>query len=90
MLRSFLPTRDGRGIVVAGLSAENVERVVRGEPILAKVSEFGEIPDGLLAKDLTLMIAYGETEEELKREIQASMRAALQSKLANRMGRPPR
>jgi hypothetical protein len=87
MFRSFLRTREGRGIAIVGLSAENVRRLREGKPVHTKMTNLGAIPDGMLAKDVDVMIVYGETEQAIADEFQGSARAALQREIGRRRAR---
>lgn len=48
-----------------GLDAENLRRLQAGEPIVAKLNEFG-----LTGPPITIIICYGETYEGLAVELQ--------------------
>ena len=48
-----------------GLDAENVRRLQAGEPIVAKLNEFG-----LTGPPITIILCYGETYERLALELQ--------------------
>ena len=53
------------GLMILGLDAENIRRLKEGQPILKSLSQFGGRDD--------ILILYGETLEDVKRQLEASM-----------------
>jgi hypothetical protein len=51
--------------LIFGVSALNVERLMEGKPIVINLTDLG-LPKG------RVMIFYGKTEEDMKRELEAS------------------
>jgi sugar-specific transcriptional regulator TrmB len=57
----MLRARTGNGVFILGLDAENIRRLMAGEPILVSLAEMGGTDD--------VMIMAGETLEDIKREL---------------------
>lgn len=57
----MLRARASNGVFILGLDAENVRRLTAGKPILVSLAELGGTDD--------VMILYGETLEDIKREL---------------------
>lgn len=60
----MLKARTGDNLIF-GLSALNIERLMEGKPISIDLKDLG-LPTG------RVMIFYGKTEEDMKRELEAS------------------
>jgi len=62
MIKATMRTKEGKDILLLGLSGENVRRLKDGKPIHINGSEMG------LGNDIVIM--YGETEAHLYKELQ--------------------
>lgn len=61
MIKALGRTKDGRRLVVLGLSRQNCELLLEGKPIKVETPDLG-IVDGP-----TIMLCAGETEESLEK-----------------------
>lgn len=70
MIKFSLRTKDGGVIIGMGLSAENVRRLMLGQPILFRMSEAISEADHQAARawpeKIELLICYGKTEADIK------------------------
>lgn len=62
---------NGRETLLIGLSAENVERLAKNQPILKKLDEVG-------FPGLSLVILFGETEDDIREDLNIISRGQLQ------------
>lgn len=58
----FKVSKDGKPLLGLGISAENVKRLIAGQPIIVDGVEMGI--------EVEVMIFYGETEDDLRKSIQ--------------------
>lgn len=77
MLKASAESRDGRNLVVLGLSQNNVDRLVAGEPILMDLAEFGA--------DTRLLIFAGSTEEQMTEEFRSMLGPSTQVEMDPRL-----
>lgn len=62
MIKATMQSKEGKNILLLGLSEENVKRLKENKPIHINGSEIG------LSNDVIIM--YGETEEHLYKELE--------------------
>ena len=61
----MLRARTSNGVFILGIDAENVRRLQAGKPILVSLAELGGTDD--------VMIFYGETLDDIQRELEQVM-----------------
>lgn len=67
MIRATMKTRDGRYVLMLGLSRENTKRLHAGMPILVDAHE---VDDRM--PELQIVILAGETEDDITAELRRS------------------
>jgi hypothetical protein len=65
----MLRARLSNGLFILGMDAENVRRLKMGEPIVISLAELGGTDD--------ICIMYGETLDDIKKELEANLDAPL-------------
>jgi hypothetical protein len=60
----MLRARTSDGLFILGLDAENIRRLMAGEPVLVSLAEMGGTDD--------VMIMAGETLDDIKRELETA------------------
>lgn len=65
MISAFGKTRDGRQLVVLGITRENVSRLTNGRPVYLDAASHPGFPI-----DLAIAVLYAETEAELAEQLE--------------------
>lgn len=73
----MLRARASNGVFILGIDAENVKRLKDGKPILISLAELGGSDD--------VMICYGDTLDDIRKELEAASGAPLPQASAVRL-----
>jgi len=65
----MLRARLSNGLFIFGFDAENIRRLTTGQPIMVSLAELGGTDD--------FAIMYGETLDDIKRELEAAQSSSL-------------
>jgi len=66
MIAKMKPNKEGREVLILGLTRKNIERIQQGQPL--RVSEMTNAPQGTMPHPkYEIAIITGETELEMKR-----------------------
>lgn len=67
MIKATARTRDGRPLLLLGLSGENITRLLAGEPVSIDVGQLGES-----MPQMQIGIMYGKTENDIADQLRTA------------------